>query len=275
MQKISTPPHRFVHRVGMAVCLIGALVLTAFQPISAVHADTGFAYYWSLTFDFESSLNGTLHVVVGYNDEGAPQEPPIYAENSIVACQRVGNVTLSGGLLKLNGGYLRCELDVHSALERAFEVCDRKVAGCQMEIEKDELYAHFRAMTDVLSTNPGIAPIFYHPNASYAIDVQSSTAKITGSLSPHGVIPATPAIVFPALGVMQSYEAFYSCEGGCDVDYGVGAMQETVATANALIPFYTPTTTVYIGYNPITGLVAPVGTHIDSIVVDPPNHGND
>lgn len=275
MNPMSNLTYRQSHRLWMTAILLGVLLFSAFQPAGVAQADTGYAYYWSLTFDFNSSLNGTLRVMVGHNENGAPQEPAIYAENSTVACQRVGNATISGGLLKLNGGYLRCDLDVHSALERAFEVCNSKVPGCRMEIGEEEMYAHFRATADVLSTNPGVAPIFYHPDASYAIDVQSSTAKITGSVSPHGVIPATPAVVFPALGVMHSYEAFYSCEGGCDMDYAVGALPETVVTANALVPFYTPAETIYIGYDPISGLVAPAGTQIDNIFVDPPNHGND
>ncbi len=275
MNEMSNPPYRHASRLWMAALLFIALVLGAFQPVAVAQADAGYAYYWSLTFDFESNADGVLQVVVGYNDGGAPQEPPLVVQSSVVPCRRVGNLTVSGGELKLNGGYLRCDLDVKSAVKRAVAQCAERVPGCRLEIADNEPYVHFRTTAQVLATNPGAAPIFYHPDASYAIDVQSSTARITGALTPHGSIPSTPAVVFPALGAMHNYEAFYSCQGGCDMDYFVGIAAETVATANAQVSFYTPATTVYIGFNPNSGLVAPTGTHIAKLVVDPPNHGND
>lgn len=275
MKEMPCPTHRPAHHLWMAAILVAALLLSAFVPAGVAQADTGFAYYWSLTFDFESNANGVLQVVVGYNEDGAPQEPALVVQSTSVPCRRVGNLTVSGGELKLNGGYLRCDLDVKNAVERAVALCKTRVPECSLSISDNEPYTHFRTTAQVLATNPGAAPLFYHPDAAYAVNVQSSSAQITGALTPHGVIPSTPAVVFPALGAMHSYEAFYSCEGGCDMDYFVGAAQETVVTVNAQVSFYTPATTVYIGYNPVTGLVAPAGTHIASLVVDPPNHGND
>ncbi len=258
----------------MAVVLAATVLLGGFQPAPVAQADTGYAYYWSLTFDFEDGADGVLQVVVGHNDDGAPQEPPLAVQNTPVPCRRVGNLTVSDGELKLNGGYLRCELDVKSAIKRAVAICKTRVSECNLAINDNEPYTHFRATAELLATNPGPAPLFYHPDASYAVDVQSSTAQITAALTPHGSIPSAPALALPGLGVMRSYEAFYSCAGGCAMDYFVGAAQETVITANAQVSFYTPMTTVFIGYNPATGLVAPAGTHIASLVVDPPNHGN-
>jgi hypothetical protein len=275
MKEISCLTRRLARHVWMAAVLLAALLLSAFVPAGVAQADTGFAYYWSLTFDFESNANGVLQVVVGHNEDGAPQEPALVVQNTSVPCRRVGNLTVSGGELKLNGGYLRCDLDVKNAVERAVALCKTRVPECSLTVSDNELYSHFRATAELLATNPGTAPLFYHPDAAYAIDVQSSTAQITGALTPHGVIPSTSVITAPGLGVMRSYEAFYSCEGGCDMDYFVGAAQETVVTANAQVSLYTPATTVYVGYNPASGLVAPAGTHIASLVVDPPNHGND
>lgn len=275
MKEMFRSPRRLARHAWMAAVLVAALMLSAFVPAGVAQADAGFAYSWSLHFDFESNANGVLVVVVGYNDNGAPQEPPLVVQSSVVPCRRVGNLTVTGGELKLNGGYLRCDLDVKSAVESAVAQCAERVPECKLEIADNETYAHFRATAEVLSSAPGTAPLFYHPDAAYAIAVQSSTAQIIGSLTPHGTIPSTPVITVPGLGVMRSYEAFYSCEGGCDMDYTVGAAQETVPTAANPVSFYTGATTVFIGHNPATGLVAPAGTHIASLVVDPPNHGND
>lgn len=275
MKEMSRSPFRPARHVWMAAVLVAALLLSAFIPAGVAQADAGFAYSWSLTFDFESSANGVLEVVVGYNDNGAPQQPPLVVQSSAVPCRRTGNATISGGELKLNGGFLSCDLDVRSAVQRAVAQCAERVADCKLEIADNETYAHFRATAEVLSSTPGTAPLFYHPDAAYAVAVQSSTAQITGSLTPHGTIPSTPVVAVPGLGVMRSYEAFFSCEGGCDMDYTVGAAQETVATAQSPVSFYTPNTKIFIGHNPATGQVAPAGTHIAHLVVDPPNHGND
>jgi len=275
MKEKSTLSYHQTRRIWMAVLLLGALLLGAFQPVTTAQAEEkSFAYYWSLTFDFDGSADGKLYVAVGYNEDGAPQEPLIHSQTFAVSCQRVGNAGVSGGMLKLNGGYLRCNLDLQDALQTTFAACDAIVPGCMLEIEKVESYANLRATAQVLSSSPGEAPIFYHPDASYGINPQSSTTQITASLSPHGLIPSSPVVSTPALGVWHNYEAFYSCGGGCNMAYMVGATQETVATANAEIPIYTPFSTIYIGFNPATGLVAPAGTNINNIFVDPPNHGN-
>ena len=274
MKEKSTLSYRQTRRIWMVVLLLGALLLGAFQPVATAQAEAGFAYYWSLTFDFDSSADGRLYVAVGYNEDGAPQEPLIHSQTFAVSCQRVGNASVSGGMLKLNGGYLRCNLDLQDALQTTFAACDAIVPGCHLEIEKYESYAHLRATAQVLSSSPGEAPIFYHQDASYGINPQSSTTQITASLSPHGLIPSSPVVRTPALGVWHNYEAFYSCDGGCDMAYKVGTAQEMVATANADIPIYTPSSTIYIGFNPVTGLVAPAGTNINSLFIDPPNHGN-
>ena len=274
MKEMATQSYRQALRIWMAAVLVGALLLGVFQPVTTAQAEGGFAYYWSLTFDFDGSADGKLYVAVGYNENGAPQEPVIHSQTFAVSCQRVGNAGVSGGMLKLNGGYLRCDLDLQDALQTAFAACDAIVPGCRLEIEKVESYANLRATAQVLSSSPGEAPIFYHQDVSYGINPQSSTTQITAWLSPHGLIPSTPVVSPSALGVWHSYEAFYGCDGGCDMAYRVGTAQEVVATANAEIPIYTPSSAIYIGFNPATGLVAPAGTFVNSLFIDPPNHGN-
>jgi hypothetical protein len=275
MKSISIPAWRQrLKRLWTAFLLIGALGLGAFQPVASAHAGTGYAYYWSLTFDFEHGADGVLSVVVGYDDNGAPQDPPLYTQNTPVPCRRNGNAAVAGGVLKLNGGYLSCELDIQTALKSAFAACDALVPGCAMNIEEIERYSHFRAAAKVLSTNPGAAPVFYHEDAAYTINPQTSATQITANLAPHGVIPSTPVFSSPALNVWQSYTAFYSCAAACTMQYGVAGALEVAPVASEKTPFSTPATMVYIGYDPLLNMAAPAGTQIDTLFIDPPNHGN-
>ncbi|MEZ4634819.1 MAG: hypothetical protein R2873_09920 [Caldilineaceae bacterium] len=262
-------------RLWIALIVFGAMLFGAAQPAAPALA-SGYAYYWSLTFDFDTDITGVLHVVVGYNDNGAPADPPIYETNTKVECRRSGSdVSVVGGALKLNGGFLRCELNIEEALNQAFAACNSLVPGCRMGIEDEEHYANFRAEATVWSSSPGEAPVFYHPDASYTITPQSSMSQITATLAPHGVIASTPAISAPALNTWLDYSAFYGCDAGCDMRYDVGLAVESVPTAKATVPFDTQATAIYIGYNPVSGVTAPAGTLIDSLFVDPPNYGND
>ncbi len=258
----------------MAFILLAGLLLASLQPSTTAHANSGFAYYWSLTFDFADNATGRLYVAVGYNDNGDVQQPPIYAQTYAVRCTRKGNATVAGGMLQLNGGYLGCDLNIKGALEETVKVCNAIVPECKIEIADVEGYANFRAMANVMSASPGEAPIFYHKDASYAIYPQTSLTQIAGSLTPHGAIPSTPMVSSPALNVLKNYRADYLCDPTCEMYYSVGGSVEVVVTANADVQFFTPSTTIYIGHNPATGVTAPAGTSIDWLFVDPPNYGN-
>jgi hypothetical protein len=276
MEQSSISTHYFARRLWMAIILCGAIVLSAGHSTTPAHADPGYAYYWSITFDFEQGFNGVLSIATGYNENGAPQDPPIYVQNTTIPCQRVGNASVSGGVLTLNGGYVTCDFDLRRALESAFEMCNQKVAGCGMRIQDEEYYAHFRAAAQVMSTLPGEAPIFYHEDASYRIYPSASGStgtQITADLTPHGVTPSTQVMV-GALGVWTSYQSFYSCGAACNMGYSVGGHTEIVATTQAKVPFSTQSTRIYIGHDPEQGLTAPAGTQINTLFVDPPNHGN-
>jgi hypothetical protein len=264
-----------IRRFGMMVILMAVALLGIFQPQATAHANDGYAYYWSLTFDFENGGNGRLYVAVGYNDNGAVQEPPIYAQTYNVPCTRVGNATVSGGTLKLNGGYLACDLDVQRAVNATFAACDAIVKGCHVNVEDVELFSAFQAQAIVLSTAPGNAPIFHHGDASYTINPQSSSTQITASLSPHGTIPSAALPAFPVLNTWLNYGALFVCGALCQMEYDTVGGAQVVNTAPAKVQFYTPSSTIYIGHNPTIPLTAPTGTEIDYLFVDPPNHGND
>lgn len=270
-----SPPANPRRWLWAAAILLGMGLLLALQPPASAQASNGYAYYWNLVFDFDSGADGALYVAVGYDDNGGVQDPPIYAETIPVPCTRVGNATIAGGLLTLNGGHLRCDLDLKTALEDAFAACGAIVPGCSLPIGEIERYANFRAMARVRSTNPGTAPLFYHEDASYAIDPQTASTRITASLTPHGAIPSTPVVSTPALNVWQTYTARYICNPGCSMHYGAAGSVEVVVTPNEAVQFSTPATSVYIGFDPGAGLPATAGTIIDRLFVDPPNHGND
>lgn len=275
MNVMSNQHYRQTHRLWMVVVLLGALVVGLFQPSSVAQANNSYAYYWSLTFDFEESANGNLYVAVGHNENGGVQEPPIYAQTVKVPCTRVGNASVSGGALLLNGGHLRCDLDVQRAVQAAFAACGLIVKGCHLNVPAEDVYASFRAEATVRSATPGNAPIFYHPDAAYTINPQSSSTQITAALTPHGVIPSTPLPAFPILGTWQDYTAIHSCGAACNMYYETAGGLQVVNTANAKVEFYTSASTIYIGYDPIINQAAPAGTEIGYLFVDPPNHGND
>ncbi|MBX3000138.1 MAG: hypothetical protein KF893_16570 [Caldilineaceae bacterium] len=274
MNAISTLPHRQVRRLWMALMLITVIMLAVF-PSTATAQEEGYAYYWSLTFDFANGANGQLYVAVGYDEDGDVQEPPIYAQTYSVPCTRVGNATVSGGTLKLNGGYLACDLDVQRAVNATFAASAAIVKGCHVHVEDVDLYAAFQAEAIVSSTVPGNAPIFHHGDASYTINPQSSSTQITASLSPHGVIPSAALPAFPILSTWHTYTALYACGALCQMEYSTAGGVQMVNTAPAKVEFYTPASTIYIGHNPTLPLTAPAGTEIDYLFVDPPNHGND
>jgi hypothetical protein len=274
MENFSISAHGQIRRLLMALILIAAVLMGTFQPLTNAHANTGYAYYWSLTFDFEESTTGRLYIAVGHNDNGTVQDPPLYTATFSVPCVRVGDAGVSGGTLKLDGGYLACDLDVKTALERAFAQCDAIKEGCHMNIEDFELYGNFHAEAIVRSTTGGEAPIFYHMNASYSINPQRGSTQFTGALSPHGTIPSSALPAFPVLNQWLTYESSYTCGGACQMAYSTVGGMEFVNTANAKVSFYTPSSIIYIGHNPMTLTTAAAGTEIDYLFIDPPNHGN-
>lgn len=253
----------------LAVSTLGVLTPTA-TPV--VHADGGYAYYWSLTFDFEQSLNGVLLVTVGHNEDGGVQEPPLYRETFNVNCRRVGNVVLVGGSARFNGGYLQCDLDVKSALVATFEVCNKLHPGCTMPIGDVERYRNFRMLAGAISPAVGSAPLFYHEDAAYTITPDTANTQVAATLTPVGALSSSPVVAL--LGTPQFYAAEYECDGGCEMFFTISGAMQSTPVGTQVVEFSTPSTTIYIGYNPSTGGTMPAGTDLMHLFVDPPNFGN-
>lgn len=255
---------------------ITLVLFTLFAPATAevASADAGYAYYWSLTFDYENNFNGRLHIDVGYNNNGSVQAPPLYGEDFNVTCQRVGNVSVGGGKATFNGGYLTCTLDVKTALERTFQTCNDKLPGCTMNIETVEKYRSFRMMANVTSPVNGSAPLFYHEDANYTISLAGSGAQIASTLTPLGLLLSSSQAA--ALNIPQFYASSYLCGpiAGCDMNFTINSVTESLPQGNDSVAFSTTPSTIYIGYNPDTGAIIPAGTQIAHLFIDPPNLGN-
>lgn len=255
------------------------LVAVGFAPIFApqratpVQAAQQYAYYWSLTFDYENNFNGLFHVAVGFAENGGVQNPPLSESTFPVACQRVGNVGLAGGSAVFNGGYLACNVDMQRMLRAAIATCNQVSPGCDFAVEDVEKYQSFRLIATVTSTTTNAAPIFYHEDANYMIAPGMSAAQITANLTPLGLVSS--AALPAALGAANSYESRYQCGvGGCVMKFAVNGTTEYLPQGNASVEFSTPPATIYIGYNPATNSVMPAGTQLAYLFIDPPNLGN-
>jgi hypothetical protein len=261
-----------LRRLVLATLVLCSLFAPATTEVA--HADPGYAYYWSLTFDYENNFNGVLHVDVGYAENGGVQNPALHGQDFSVTCQRVGNVSLAGGTATFNGGYLTCNLDVKQALEATFAKCAAGFPGCTMTIEDVEKYRSFRMLSQITSVAAGSAPIFYHEDATYAISLNGTTAQVAADLAPLGTVQSSAVATF--LPVSQSYGSNYLCAplGGCTMGFAIGGSNEGLPQANDSVEFSTPSSTIYIGYNPATGITIPAGTQITHLFIDPPNLGN-
>jgi hypothetical protein len=52
-----------------------------------------------------------------------------------------------------------------------------------------------------------------------------------------------------------------------------GASQVVPVGPDQQVSFYTPQSTIYIGYDPVSGAVIPANTAIAVLAIDPPNAG--
>ncbi len=251
-------------------------ILTPAGPARANAED--FASYWKLTFDFNgSSFNGNLHIDMGKNDgTGGVAAPALLSRDFPVACQRVGSVSLAGGSAIFNGGYLQCELDVKRAIAEVMLACQQIEPSCEIAVDDQHIYPHLHMAASVYSTATGIAPLFYHPDARYAAIVSGTglgDASLKARLTKMGTIESTLAAP-PALNHWLTYQAAYDCNA-CEMNFGISGVTQTVPVGPDMqVSFYTPQSTIYIGYDPDSGNVIPSNTAIDFLSIDPPNMGN-
>lgn len=237
---------------------------------TAQAADGGYAYHWLLKFDFENGATGQLIVDVGFNDNGAVQNPTLHSHTFPVTCQRVGAVSVTAGVAKFNGGYLQCELDVKTAIQRTFAECDALYPGCGMVINDVETYRSLAVMADVASPFNTVAPVFAHPSVSFGTQSFSAQVAMKTQLNPIGAIDSLPVVASPT--TLQSYIARWGCTpaGDCGTHFNVAASPSYVDTIDTPMGFAMPSNTIYIGHDFMGSTIA-AGSTIDNVVVDPGN----
>lgn len=256
----------------VAVLLIGTLLPA--QPALA-QDDTGFASYWSLTFDFDSNFNGNLYIEIGYDDgSGQIDQPALVTQTFEVGCHRIGAVGLAGGAAVFQGGYVECNLDIQRAMAATVALCREVDGDCDIALDDKHVYPYMHMEADVYSTVTGFTPLFYHRDARYHVEPQTHASKISATLSNAGTIESSSVLVGSAVGSWLHYEANYECNpcamhftvDGTNEIKNVGPDQQTI--------FYTPESTIYIGYDAKSGTAAPNNTGIGYLKIDPPNMGS-
>jgi len=258
-------------RIALLLALVSAGLLLPSAPAFA--QPPAFASYWKLSFDFADSFNGNLLVEMGYDDgNGAVEQPALVTRTTKVVCQRVGAVLLSSGAAVFNGGYLQCTLDVQAAIEDAAAACQQVDGNCEIHLDEQQIYQNFQMAAKVYTATAGVAPLFDHPDAYYAIHAAGAAIQLEATLTNMGTKIATPVVA--TLPSWQSYRAHYQCNG-CTLQVDISGVSENIAVGpDRQISFYTPRTTIYLGYNGDTGAVIPAGTVLDYLAIDPPNYGN-
>ncbi len=268
---------RPTHAAFRWLILLALTLGGTFIPTGSVMANQeDFASYWKLTFDFANDFNGKLQIDMGYNDgNGGVKAPALVSDAFPVACQRVGSVGLSGGSALFTGGYLQCQLDVKSAMAELALACKKVDASCEIMVDDHHIYQHLHTAALVYSTTTGIAPLFYHQDAHYtAIVTSMSSTALKTTLTNMGTIESTVAVPSPVLNNWLEYRADYDCNA-CALNFEIAGVTENVPVGpDAQVSFYTPASTIYIGYNPDSGYVIPSNTAIDFLSIDPPNAGS-
>lgn len=258
-------------RMALLLALVAAGLLV---PVTTAYAQPpAFASYWKLSFDFADNFHGNLVVQIGYDDgNGAVEQPALATSTTLVTCQRVGAVLLSSGSAVFNGGYLQCTLDVKSAVEAAVAACQKIDDNCSVAIDEQHIYQNFQMGARVYSTTAGVAPLFDHPDAYYALQLTGAATQLEATLTNMGTKLSTPVVA--TLSTWQTYRARYQCNA-CGLQFDIAGASELVPVGpDRQISFYTPSTTIYLGYNGDTGQVIPAGTVLDYLAIDPPNYGN-
>lgn len=264
--------YRFKQTIQL--CLISLIVagLLLVPATPTVQATPGYAYKWLLRFDFASSFDGQLEIEVGVNDNGLVVQPPLYSQTVPVRCQRVGAVGLSGGVAKFNGGYLQCDMQLQRVLEETFAACAQIDPSCALPINAIEQYRSFKIAANFLAPTQGLAPIFSHESASYALDIATVTHAVQTDLDPIGIVASAAWPVAPTHNTMYQHSARFGCSmaGDCGIHFNVAGNAQYVNSADAPVDFLTTPTTFYIGRDQAGTTLIP-GSVLDSFIVDPGN----
>lgn len=219
-------------------------------------AATEMGYYWTLIFDFNNTFNGVLKLEVGPWENGKLLKVEQSSE-ARVACAPVGAVVLANGVATFNGNsYLTCTLDLAGAFK----------ANHNLEPKRVESYGALLISARAQLNAAGNAPLFKHRNASFGLSAPGPLmVRDVATLTNNGALMQSQLFSLN-WGVLQTYEANYSCAwgGACDMNLTAGPNQQTLFNQGAPVQFATGRTTFTIGQG--------LNGQIDALLVDPGNY---
>lgn len=181
---------------------------------------------------------------------------------TIVPCQVVGNVTISGGSAKFNGGYIRCDK------------FDPPGSGMKSPSYFD---MHLWAKNVGNQSSSNVNPVFYHPNASMSATKSTGVGGLSnlfGLNTRHGdhEHKTSPRSVSP---IKDGWYWFASQRFNTGIAHTLGSASYPLITPGGLPAFtfdHDPQT-IYIGYEPGRPGTIFYG-EMDEITVDP-QYGGD
>ena len=250
--------------------LTSTLVVISFllSPVTAedAHATPGVhGYYWQLIFDFDSGIDAILKVDVGHGETGSLTEI-LATRNFQVPCDAAGVVTVAGGAATFDGAsYLKCELHLQRAINQVIDTCREIDPDCLLTVHEEEIYGSIKMGAAMSQVAPGIAPIFYHPDAAFTMIANTfSGVQLQSTLTTTGgqIQPTSTPLSISHINDMQMYTARFVCVDpampSCNMTFGATGQTEVVNTPNHPSQFTTTPSTIFVGYNPVTGQTIPL-----------------
>lgn len=222
---------------------------------------------WLFRQDFNDNLAGTLTIEVGtFLWDGFKLVPqgPLHQYVSPVTCwSENGLVRIRNGVAAFDGNaYMACTFD----LAAAFKQAGIAVLSDSLWHDIFTIDVGVQQMADTLT--PGEAPLFFHPDARFAVQPKNGQNTLSTTLNQYGAVTTGNA---PASAMLSSR---LDCllDKQCKITHFVNG--STIGNtpffnmADGGIKISTAPVTIYIGYNPTTN------THfqgsLDFLEVDPP-----
>ncbi len=260
--------------------LLGAvMILLSLLPQSASASSLPLqGYFWTLHFPFDTDLNGVLTIDMGeWNPVTKSVSSPIVTQKFRVRCKGVGVAGPEpGGFVILDGSsYIRCNLDLGTAINKTYRVCvDKGSPRCYDPNGAYDIYSRVymsAALSVALGAGPGdYAPIFHHPDIgfsmsryalSYELRNEASTS-FTGASLPFPPLDSAPA------SIAIEYQELCSIDGAvCDTSFAANGLSHSIPSAVMNVQVTRAPVSIVIGHDPNSGVYTT--GYISDIFLDP------